>query len=287
MNLNNPNLKVGVIGVGNMGQSLIKGFIDSKTLPAENVVVFNRSKEKVINLQESHNVTEASSIEELVDQCNVIFLSIKPQDLSNLLENISNKDIDNKIFVSVVVGVSISFIEEKLDSTAKVIRLMPNTPCLIGHGVTAMAYNNRTDNQEIKLVSDLVKSTGEVIEVSEEQMDAVTGLSGSGPAYVFMLIQALTSGGVKQGLSHEQSKILAAQTVQGAAKMVLETDKHPEELKDMVSSPGGTTIQAVQYLEDNAIRGAFMKAVELSSHRAYEIKQGSQQGNDDSDNKQD
>ncbi len=266
------NKKIGIIGIGNMGESLVKGFLKADSFVKENVVVYDCFPEKMAGLVKDYGVQGASSSEELVAQCDVVFLAVKPQDLGELLDDISKKATDDKIFVSIIAGASIHFMRVKLGKNTKVIRLMPNTPCTIGAGVIGMAHNHRIEQEDIELVLELLQHTGTVVKVKEEHMDAVTGLSGSGPAYVFLMIQSLASGGVKQGLSREQSLILAARTVEGAAKMVLETGQHPDVLKDMVSSPAGTAIHGLQFLEDAGVRGAFMQAVEVGSDRAFAIR---------------
>ncbi len=264
---------VGVLGTGNMGESMINGFLKSQIVSKENILAFDFRESRLYELQEELGIHASNSNKEVVAESDLIFIAVKPQDLGELLDEIVEVTLRDKIFISLAAGISIDFIKQKLGYNTKIIRLMPNTPCLIGSGVIAMAEDGRNKSEDIKLVKSLLAPTAEVIEVKEELMNAVTGLSGNGPAYAFLMMEALANGGIKMGLAKDQSITMAAQVMQGAAKMVLETGKHPAELKEMVSSPGGTAIHSLQILEDNSVRGSLMRAVEAGANRAKEISE--------------
>ncbi|MGV9174148.1 MAG: pyrroline-5-carboxylate reductase [Promethearchaeia archaeon] len=265
------NKKIGIIGIGNMGNALLNGIIKSNILPKDNILIYDTNEELLDQRKKKYDVSSAINNKDLVKQSDFVLLCVKPQVVDQVLEEIKTK-VTEKIIISIAAGVTIGQIEDIIKKNIPIIRIMPNTPALVGEGASAISKNQKVKNKSIEFVKDILNSVGLVVEVEEKYIDAVTGFSGSGPAYVFMAIEALADGGVKMGLSREVALKLAAQTVKGAAEMVLETKKHPGELKDMVASPGGTTIAAIHELEKNAFRASFIKAVESATLKSKSLK---------------
>ncbi len=256
---------IGFIGAGNMGGAIIKGIIASG-IDARNIIVYDKNTDAQKALCDECGATNAKSIKDACLQ-NVVILAVKPNVIYSVIEEI--KDIINKdaVIISIAAGQTM----EKLTNAfgygkIKLARVMPNTPALVGEGMSAVCFNEVMKNTENKEDADLVvslfESVGRAEVVSEALMDAVTGVSGSSPAYVFMLIEAMADAAVLGGMPRAQAYTFAAQAVLGSAKMVLGGDKHPGELKDMVCSPGGTTIEAVKVLEEKGFRSAVMDAID-------------------------
>jgi pyrroline-5-carboxylate reductase len=201
----------------------------------------------------------------------VVFLAVKPQQMSQALMNLRHAVRPEHLIVSIAAGVSLKAIDAGLGRESRLIRVMPNTPCLAGAGASAFSRGTHATNDDAALVQRLLSNVGIAVEVPEKLLDAVTGLSGSGPAYVYQIIEALSDGGVRMGLPRETATKLAAQTVLGAAKMVLTTGQHPGSLKDAVTSPGGTTIAGLHEMERGGLRGILMDAVQAATERAREL----------------
>ncbi len=265
-------MKIGFIGFGNMGSAIALGISNSIVEPSD-IVIYDKDSYKTSN-QKSFNVALSSS--EVVEKSDVIFLCVKPKDLSDALAPIKNIFDQSKILISILAGVRVEKISKIFEhgSKPKIVRVMPNTPALVGEGAIGIFFDTSLTTDEKETVNKLLSSVGKCVVVEDEDlMDAITGLSGSGPAYVFLVIQALADGGVKMGLSRETSLLLAAQTVFGSAKMLLENINkfHPEQLKDMVMSPKGTTVEGITVLEENRVRFAFIKAVEEATKKSKEL----------------
>lgn len=256
-----------------MGRALVIGAIEADELQAVDVVAYDIETAAVENLAKEHGVSSAASLRQVVETCDTILLCTKPGDISEVLREIATFGTDpNRILlVSVAAGVTISSIENFIFNHARVIRAMPNTPALVGKGAAAFAPGTNATQEDITFVTRLFGSVGKVVEVPEKLMNAVTGLSGSGPAFVYILIEALADGGVASGLTREKAMELATQTVLGAATMIAETGLHPALLKDMVSSPGGTTIAGIAALEEHGFRSAAIKAVQAATERSIEL----------------
>ena len=255
-------MNIGFIGAGNMGGALIGGLKKEHTIFA-----YDKNQDQVARL----GVTACDSIKQLAEKADVIFLAVKPNVLEAVLIELAPFIDEEKLIVSVVAGKEILFIKRVLEKNIRVIRVMPNTPALVGEGMAAVAWDEPATKEDAELVVQLLSPVGKAVVLPEGLFDAVTGLSGSGPAYVFMMIEALADGGVRAGLPRAIAMELAAQTVLGSAKMVLDTGKHPGELKDMVCSPGGTTIEAVAALEKGGMRAAFMDAVMASCEKSKHL----------------
>ena len=262
---------VGFLGTGRMATALASGFTRELLKPSQ---IFGTDP-----ISESRNAFQqavgsecsvADNAAEGLSRADVVFLAVKPQVMSDALNGIGDI-LDGKLIVSIAAGLTISTLEEWLPNSCRLIRVMPNTPCLVGAGACGVSRATSATDADEALVVELLESVGVVESVPEKLLDAVTGLSGSGPAYVFQMIEALSDGGVKVGLPRATSTRLAAQTLLGAAKMVLETGEHPGALKDAVTSPGGTTIAAIHEMEVGGVRAALMNAVEASTTRSQEL----------------
>ncbi len=264
------NIKVGFIGTGNMGTALVKGIIESGTVPAQNVYIFDVDKEKQAALSSSTGAVAIDSNSQLVEICDIIILAVKPNIIKTALEDCKDK-FKNKILASIAVGIPISFYKSIIGEDKKVVRVMPNTPALVGEGMTLLTYGKEVTKEEADQVTKLFESVGKVEFLEEKLMSEVTALTGSSPAYVFMFIEAMADAAVLSGIPRHLAYKFAAQAVYGSAKMVLDTGTHPAELKDAVCSPAGTTIEAVSALEKNGFRYAVIEAMNECTRRAKEI----------------
>jgi pyrroline-5-carboxylate reductase len=269
------NKKLGFIGGGNMAEALIKGLVSASFIEAKNIFASEPSQSKRDALHAAYKVKVTGDNRELAKKCDIIILAVKPQILKKVLADIGALVSSNKLVISVAAGVPISIIDESLrgDTNDKfsVVRTMPNTPALVQEGVTAIASGKYVTKMDVKIAHRIFEAVGCTVDVEEDQLDAVTGLSGSGPAYIFMLIESLSDAGVKMGLSREVANTLTIQTVLGAAKLARESGKHPGELKDMVTSPAGTTIAGLHALEEGGLRTTMMNAVEDATLRSREL----------------
>ena len=264
-------MKIGFIGTGNMGSSIIKGILSSKFEKSENINIFDLDKEKVNNLVKEYGVNTANSEKELAENCNIIILSVKPHIIPIVLKNLSGNVKKDTIILTIAAGISISVIENALGEDKKVVRTMPNTPAQVLLGMTAVTFNKNIENSEKEIIFKLLNSFGKSVEIEEKLMHAYTGISGSLPAYVYMFMEALADGGVLCGMPRNKAYEIVAQTVAGSAKMLLETGKHPGQLKDEVCSPAGTTIEAVRVLENGNFRGNVIEAVVACTEKSKEM----------------
>ena len=262
-------MKLGVIGCGKMGTALVAGAIRSNAVTAADVT----GVDPVAASRETFGrSTGAAAVAEtaVMGVCDVVLLCTKPSDVAHALQQFSAMMDKPALVISIAAGITV----EALQSAAgchRVIRAMPNTPALVGHGAAAYCLGQTATRDDADLARSLLASVGMAVEVPERLMDAVTGLSGSGPAYVYLVIDALADGGVRMGLPRADALKLAAQTVLGAAAMVMETGEHPAVLKDMVTSPGGTTIAGIAELERHGLRNALIEAVAAATRRATEL----------------
>jgi len=256
------NLKIGFIGAGTMGKAIIKGLINSGFITKENISASEVTHELANKAEKEIGIKVFTDNNELVKSSDIIVLSTKPYAVGEVLNDIKNNLTEDKIIISIAAGISTEFIENAINKKISVIRVMPNTPALIGEGMTAICRGKYTTKANISFANKLFSKVGRCIEVQEKLINAVTGISGSGPAFVYLIIEALADGGLKLGLPKKTAIELAAQTLIGASKMVLETGKHPSVLKDEVTTPGGTTIAGLAVMEENKIHSALMKTVE-------------------------
>jgi len=260
--------KIGFIGAGTMAKAIIKGLLSSKTLPAENIIVSEITEELAQKASQELGVRATVYNKEVATSSDIIFLCVKPYVLESVLYEIKDYLNPKKLMVSIAAGVSTDFIATSLDNKAHVVRVMPNTPAVVNEAMAAVAKGRHATDEEADLILELFKSTGRAIRVPESLINAVTGISGSGPAFIYLIIDALADGGVKLGLTKQAALELAAQTCLGAAKMVLETGKHPAVLKDEVTTPGGTTIAGLMVMEEEKVRHAMMKTVVETANTA-------------------
>ncbi len=258
-----------------MAEAMIKGLLSASFIRAKNIFVSEPSQQKRDALHAGYKIKVTADNRELTKKSDILILAVKPQILKEVLRDIRALVGSDKLVISVAAGVPISIMDGvlrgKSNKKFSVVRTMPNTPALVQEGVTAIASNEHVSKNGVKIVHRIFEAVGRTIDVEEEHLDAVTGLSGSGPAYIFMLIEALSDGGVKMGLSREVANTLAIQTMLGSAKLARESGKHPGELKDMVTSPAGTTISGLHALEEGSLRTTMMNAVEEATLRSREL----------------
>ena len=263
--------KVAVIGGGKMGGALVGGMLAGSLVPAKAVIVADVDRKQREEMAKTHGVEVTENNRSAVKAAQVIILAVKPQVMAEVLEDISGVVDKNKLIISIAAGIPIRFLAERLKPGTRIIRTMPNTPALIGEGMAALAAGPTATEADLNLARTIFDAVGKSVVVREDLLDAVTGLSGSGPAYAFVMIEALADGGVQMGLGRDTALTLAAQTMLGAAKLFLSGDKHPGQLKDMVTSPGGTTIAGIRALEEGRLRGTLMAAVEAATRRSQAL----------------
>jgi pyrroline-5-carboxylate reductase len=264
---------IGFIGGGNMGEALIKGLIES-AVPAQSIRVAEPNEARARLLTERYGVVCSSDGGEVVRQSDLIVVAIKPQIVSVALPGIAGAFDDTKLLVSIAAGVTTATLEGYFDGAPRVVRVMPNTPALAGAGAAALCPGRHATRDDVSTALHLLEGVGTAHVLTEAQLDAVTGLSGSGPAYVYMVIEAMAAGGVLEGLPMDTALALATQTVFGTAQLVKDSGEHPAVLRDKVCSPGGTTIAAVKELEEKGLRSALIKAVSKAARRSRELGKG-------------
>ncbi len=261
---------LGFIGAGNMASAIIKGAIENNIINAEDVHVYDIDSNKSDTLKINLCINVYESVKALCESSDIILLAVKPNVMASVLAEIKETD---KPIVSIAAGWSADMIKNIIGMGRKVLRLMPNTPLMAGEGMSVFESPSNFDDDHSEFIESVFRALGKIEHVPTKQMDAVTAVSGSGPAYVYMFIEALSDGGVLCGLPRDKAMALAAQTVLGAAKTVIETGLHPGTLKDAVCSPGGTTIEAVRALETNGFRGAVITAVEQCAKKSKVLSQ--------------
>lgn len=264
-------MKLGFIGCGNMASAIMSGIISNGIIEAKDIIgadVFAPSRDKV---KDSLGIQIAEDNREVVEKADIFVLSVKPQFYAEVIAEIKESVKENQIVVTLAPGKTLAWLEEQFGKQVKIVRTMPNTPAMVQEGMTAACANSYVAAEELETVCNILKGFGEVEVVPEKLIDAVVAVSGSSPAYVFMMIEAMADAAVKEGMPRTQAYKFAAKAVMGSAKMVLETGIHPSELKDMVCSPGGTTIEAVKVLEAMGFRSALMEAMEACANRSREL----------------
>jgi len=263
--------KIGFVGAGNMAGALIRGLLHSGTLTAAQIQASDVRDERLAELSTEYGIATTKDNGKLAAWADVIVLAVKPQVIDKVIAPIGNAMREHTLIVSIAAGVPIEAIEARLPPSARVIRTMPNTAAIALAGATAIAPGSHASEEDLGVARRLFEATGRVVVLDESLLDAVTGLSGSGPAYIMLIIEALADGGVKVGLHRETALLLAAQTVYGSAKLLLETGEHPGRLKDMVTSPGGTAIAGLHTLEAGGLRTTLINAVENATKRSVEL----------------
>lgn len=256
------NKRIGFIGCGNMGKAMLGSLVKSKDINNEDIMVSTKSNTSAQNIIKEFNVKATTINSEVAKNSDIIFLAVKPFFFKEVIEEIKDVVKEDVIIISIAAGVTIEQIEEWFGKKIKLVRTMPNTPALVGEGMSAICPNNNVSEEELNYIGKLYNLFGKYEVIAEKDFHAFIALCGSSPAYVFMFIEAMADEAVAEGMPRALAYEFAAQAVLGSAKMVLETGKHPGELKDMVCSPAGTTIQAVKVLEETGFRASVMDAVE-------------------------
>ena len=265
------NQTIAFLGAGNMAEALVKGLLRAGVATPEEILCTDRRHERGPELQKRYGVRFSTSNVEAVKAAGIVVLSVKPQVMDKVLEEIGPALDGTKLVISIAAGVPLAAIERKVGHGVRIVRTMPNTPALVGAGATALSPGEHATPADLEQAKALFDAIGMTVVVDEPLLDAVTGLSGSGPAYIFLIIEALADGGVKAGLARAQAQDLAAQTVFGSAKLLIETGEHPGRLKDQVTSPGGTAIAGLHTLEAGGLRTTLMNAVESATNRSREL----------------
>jgi pyrroline-5-carboxylate reductase len=268
------NLTVGFLGAGKMASALASGLVRAGIAGPDAILASDVSSEARAAFAEAVAARTTAFNPDVAEFANVLLVAVKPDQVSALLREISPKVAERHLIISIAAGVTLARMEADLPPGTRVVRVMPNTPALVGASASGFSLGKAATPEDAQTVTRLLSAVGVAYQVKESLLDAVTGLSGSGPAYVYLMIEALSDGGVAAGLPREIATKLAAQTLLGGAKMVLETGMHPGALKDMVTSPGGTTIEGVHELEKAGLRAGLMNAVRAATERAKKLGQG-------------
>ncbi|MEK7671347.1 MAG: pyrroline-5-carboxylate reductase [Bacteroidota bacterium] len=265
------NKPIAVLGTGNMGTSLMLGIVKAKLTPPQKIMAYDINAEKLQTLSGDWSVRTTLSLAEAVAASEIILLCVKPLTVPKVLDEIKDSIRGGHLLISIAAGVRISFLQEKIGKKIGIVRTMPNIASTVDEGAAAIAFGEFVSEAQKKIAEAIFKAVGEVVTVAEEQLDAVTGLSGSGPAYIYMVIEALIDGGVKMGLARDIATKLAIQTVLGSAKLVKSSGLHPAILRDQVTTPGGTAINAIHELESHGLRSMLINAVATATRRSEEL----------------
>jgi pyrroline-5-carboxylate reductase len=263
--------RIGMLGAGNMAGALIRGLLASGTVRPEQVRASDVRRERLEELEKTYRIVTHSDNQELVRWANLVVLAVKPQVIDRVLEQLAGAFAPDTLLVSIAAGVPIRSLEARLPAGVRVVRAMPNTAAIALAGATGVAPSGAATEEDVRIAKALFDAVGRTVVLDESLIEAVTGLSGRGPAYIMLMIEALADGGVKVGLHRDTALLLAAQTVYGSAKLQLETGEHPGRLKDMVTSPGGTAIAGLHTLESGGLRRTLIDAVESATRRATEL----------------
>jgi pyrroline-5-carboxylate reductase len=262
---------IAFVGAGNMAGALIRGLIGTGTVPADRIIAADPDQNRLSALEEELEIRVTTDNAEAVQEATVIVLATKPQVFAQVLPGLATAVSADALLISIAAGISTGTIERAFPAGSRVVRTMPNTPALVGAGATAIAAGTHATDDDLELAETLFRSVGIAVRVPEEQIDAVTGLSGSGPAYVFAMIEALRDAGAREGLPEETALQLASQTVFGAARLLLDRKEAPEVLRDRVTSPGGTTRAGLDALADAGFADAILGAVHAATRRSVEL----------------
>lgn len=264
-------LTIGFLGAGKMATALASGFIRAGLAGKDSLIASDMQGGARDHFSSATGAKTSGFNPDVAQFASILVLAVKPDQVSDVLKEISPHFEDKHLLISIAAGVTLSRLEEQLPEGSRVVRVMPNTPALVGASASGFSLGKSATSEDARTVTELLSAVGTAFQVKETLLDAVTGLSGSGPAYACLMIEALSDGGVAAGLPRDIATRLAAQTLLGSAKMVLETNLHPGVLKDMVTSPGGTTIEGVHELEKGGVRGALMNAVRAATERARQL----------------
>lgn len=261
-------MKLGFIGCGNMAKAMIKGIIDNRILSKDNIIGSDAIETSRAKVEAELGIIVEPDNKKVVEQSSFVVLSVKPQYYESVIKEIAPVVREDQIIITIAPGQTLEKLSHLFNKSVKIIRTMPNTPALVGEGITGVCKNELVTDEELESVCSILRGFGKVEVVEEHLMDVVTSVSGSSPAYVFMFIEAMADAAVADGMPRDKAYRFAAQAILGSAKMVLETGKHPGELKDMVCSPGGTTIEAVRVLEEKGLRSSVIEAMKACTKKA-------------------
>jgi len=265
------DIRIGFIGCGNMAAAMIDGIIRSQLIPADHIIASRRSTAALSEIKKKYGIQVTADNGEVAGKSDIIVLGVKPNLYAQIMREIAERKQCGKIYISIAPGKTLAFLADGLGHEAKIVRTMPNTPAMAGAGITAACPNANVSSEEFELVMTVLRTFGAAERIDESLFDAVVAVSGSSPAYVFMFIEAMADAAVKAGMPRKQAYTFAAQAVMGSAKLMLETGKHPAELKDMVCSPAGTTIEAVAQLEAHGFRSAVMEAMTACATKSKQM----------------
>ena len=264
-------MKLGIIGFGNMAEAILGGILENGFIAKEDVMTSGKDEVMLQRASEKYGIAVNEDNKKVVEGADVILLSVKPQIMAEVIAEIKDVCSQDKLIISIAAGKSKQWIADAFGCSHKIVRCMPNTPALVGEGCTGICFSDSVTEEEKAYALKLFSCVGKAQEVPEKLMDVVVGVSGSAPAYVFLFIEAMADAAVEMGMPRKQAYTFAAQAVMGSAKLMLESGKHPGELKDMVCSPGGTTIEGVRMLEEHGMRGAVMDAVKATVDKAKQL----------------
>lgn len=266
------NKKICIIGTGNMGEALVSGLVGSGSSGPEKIICTDVREAKLKAIEKEYGVKTTTSNLEAVMKSDIVIYAVKPQIMAAVIKE-TVKELDmSKLVISIAAGVPMAALESCLDKELRLIRVMPNIAAAVKEAATAVAAGKHASEEDIEMAMTIFDSIGKTVFIGENYlMDAITGLSGSGPAYIFLIVEALADAGVKVGLSRQEALFLSAQTVLGAAKMLIETKEHPGQLRDKVTSPGGTAIAGLATLEEGGLRTTLIHAVEVATNRSREL----------------
>ena len=266
------NKNIGFIGAGNMGEALLGGLIDHQVAQPDQIWCSDIRRQHLEEIKAQYGVHTSDNNSDIIGNSDIVIYAVKPQILADVMKASSSQMDSNKLVISIAAGVPLKAMASWLPSDTKIIRAMPNMCVMVQLGMTALAAGSHATTDDVQLAREIFDAVGRTVLLGNESlMDAVTGLSGSGPAYVFIVLEALADGGVQMGLARDDALLLASQTMLGAAAVYLNSNKHPGELKDLVTSPGGTTIAGIGALEKQSVRFAFREAVERATKRSQEL----------------
>lgn len=263
--------RLAIIGSGAIGQAIARGLLNASVFTKDEIIISDCDTLKLKQISEECGIKATTDNLEAVESTDSVLLAVKPIVVDEVLLEIGASLIPDQLLISVAAGVTIDHIESRISEKVPVIRAMPNTPCLVGMGATGFGLGRFATEEHAEIAKCVFGAVGEVVQVQEKLLDAVTGLSGSGPAYIYLMIESMMDAGVSVGLSREAALLLAAQTTLGAAKMVLDTGKHPAQLRDMVTTPGGTTIAGLTTMERQHFRATVIDAIQAATRRSHEL----------------
>jgi pyrroline-5-carboxylate reductase len=267
----NKEKKIGIIGAGKIGEALISGLLKANATTPDRICASDSSPQRCEYISKKYNIKCSPDNLMVAENSSVIILAVKPKDVKPVLEQINKALTNNHLLISVAAGVTINYIQKILGKDIPIIRTMPNTPILVREGMIAISTAENTPKEDLEVAVQIFNFVGKTVVVEEKHLNAITGLSGSGPAYIYLVIEALTEAGVKVGLPRDLAILLAAQTTLGSAKMILETNEHPARLREMVTTPGGVAIDGILELEEGKLRTTLIKAVVKATQRAEEL----------------